>query len=65
MGRMSGGLYFPFMAPLALRRRTLTRRRDNWAAPTLKLASMDFVFLGVGAAMFALFAVYAALLKGV
>jgi hypothetical protein len=62
---VNSGLYFSFMAELAHRRRTFMPRRDIGAAPELGAFLMDLVFIAVGAAMFALFAVYAVLLKGV
>jgi uncharacterized protein involved in exopolysaccharide biosynthesis len=38
---------------------------DIWAAPRTRSHPMDFVYLAVGAAMFALFGLYAVLLRRV
>jgi hypothetical protein len=40
-------------------------RRDIWAAPESGADVMDLVYIAVGAAMFALFAIFAALLRRV
>jgi len=45
------------------RRRTLMAMRDIWTAPKTRSHPMDVVYIAVGAAMFALFGLYAVLLR--
>jgi hypothetical protein len=58
-------VYVSFMHGSAHRRRTLMSSGAIGAAPRTRSHPMDFVYLGVGAALFALFAIYAVLLRRV
>jgi hypothetical protein len=62
--RVKAGLYVFFMPIARLTRRSLMRPGARPPAPELEL-HMDFVFVGLGLGMFALFALYAVLLRRV